>query len=75
MSTAELLGHPWLPLALFAASALYAAVGHGGASAYLAVLGLAGMDLVAMKPVVLALNTAVSGLAFAAYVLPHCELD
>lgn len=67
MPTVELLGHPWLPLALFAASALYAAVGHGGASAYLAVLGLAGMDLAEIKPVALVLNIGVSALAFATY--------
>lgn len=67
MPTVELFDHPWLPLALFAASALYAAVGHGGASAYLAVLGFAGMTLEEMKPVVLVFNTAVSGLAFATY--------
>jgi uncharacterized membrane protein YfcA len=67
MPVVELLSHPWLLLALFAASALYAAVGHGGASAYLAVLGLAGMDLLEIKPVVLILNIGVSALAFATY--------
>lgn len=59
---------PFLPYALgiafFAASALYASVGHGGASAYLAVMGLCGMAPVEMKPIALVLNIAVSTVAF-----------
>ena len=60
---------PSLPLivAFFLAAALYASVGHGGASAYLAVMGLAGMAPVAMKPVALTLNIAVSLLALVMY--------
>ena len=46
------------PFALIAA--LYAAVGHGGASGYLAVMALAGVAPVVMKPTALALNLAVS---------------
>lgn len=53
---------------LFLASALYASVGHGGASAYLAVMGLAGMAPAEMKPIALALNIAVSILALFAFV-------
>jgi uncharacterized membrane protein YfcA len=49
-----------LGIAFFAAAALYASVGHGGASAYLAVMGLAGMAPVEMKPIALFLNIAVS---------------
>lgn len=52
-----------LGIAFFAAAALYASVGHGGASAYLAVLGLAGMAPVEMKPIALFLNIAVSTVA------------
>jgi hypothetical protein len=55
-----------LPLLLFAflfASMLYASVGHGGASAYLAVMGFAGMLPVEMKPIALTLNIAVSAMA------------
>lgn len=44
-------------------SALYGSVGHGGASAYLAVMGLIGMAPAEMKPVALTLNIAVSLLA------------
>ena len=49
-----------LGLAFFMAAALYASVGHGGASAYLAVMGLFGITQVEMKPIALALNIAVS---------------
>lgn len=52
-----------LILAFFFASMLYASVGHGGASAYLAVMGLAGMLPVEMKPIALTLNIAVSAMA------------
>ena len=41
----------------------YAAVGHGGASAYLAALALAGIAPAEMRPVALALNVLVSSLA------------
>lgn len=54
---------PLLLVAFLAASALYASVGHGGASAYLAVMGFAGMLPVEMKPVALTLNIAVSAMA------------
>ena len=56
-----------LGLAFFFAAALYASVGHGGASAYLAVMGLIGMAPVEMKPIALVLNIAVSLLAFVAF--------
>jgi uncharacterized protein len=52
-----------LGVAFLAASALYASVGHGGASAYLAVMGLCGLCLADMKPIALVLNIAVSALA------------
>lgn len=55
-------------LGLFFASALYASVGHGGASAYLAVMGLAGLTPIEMKPIALSLNVAVSLLALIAFV-------
>ncbi len=55
-------------LGLFFASALYASVGHGGASAYLAVMGLASMVPAEMKPIALSLNIAVSLLALIAFV-------
>jgi len=47
-------------LAFAIVALLYAAVGHGGASGYLAVMALSGFDPVAMKPTALVLNIAVS---------------
>jgi uncharacterized membrane protein YfcA len=50
-------------LLLFAAAGLYAAVGHGGASAYLLVFALWGMSWTQAKPLALAFNVVVSLLA------------
>ncbi len=49
------------------AAALYGSVGHGGASAYLAVMGLIGVAPTEMKPIALALNIAVSALALVSF--------
>jgi uncharacterized membrane protein YfcA len=57
-----------LGIAFFLASMLYASVGHGGASAYLAVMGLCGMAPAEMKPIALVLNIAVSGVALGHFV-------
>lgn len=46
--------------AIFMAAMLYASVGHGGASAYLAILVLAGFSREAIAPTVLALNILVT---------------
>jgi uncharacterized membrane protein YfcA len=46
--------------AFFMAAMLYASVGHGGASAYLAILVLAGFSREAIAPTVLALNILVT---------------
>jgi uncharacterized membrane protein YfcA len=59
---------PELVIALLAAGMLvaafaYASVGHGGASAYLAALALAGVAPAAMRPMALALNILVSVIA------------
>lgn len=50
----------WLLPALFVVAALYGAVGHGGASGYLAVMALAAFSPVMMRPTALVLNVAVS---------------
>lgn len=56
----------WLLLALIAAAALlYSAVGHGGASGYLAAMALVGLSPAAMKPAALTMNVFVAGLVFA----------
>ena len=51
-----------LPLLLFLAALLYAAVGHAGASGYLAAMALLGVAPEAMKPTALVLNLVVASL-------------
>lgn len=46
---------------------LYSSVGHGGASGYLAFMGLIGFDTLFMKSTALTLNLFVSGIAFLIY--------
>ena len=48
-------------------AALYASVGHGGASGYLAVMGLFGLAPAVMKPTALVLNIVVSAVAAARF--------
>lgn len=50
------------------AAALYTSVGHGGASAYLAIMALCGVSAATMKPTALVLNLIVAGLATVQYV-------
>lgn len=52
-----------LAAACLLAAALYSSVGHGGASAYLAAMGFAGISPLIMKPSALVLNILVSALA------------
>jgi uncharacterized membrane protein YfcA len=52
-----------IALLLFVGAALYASVGHGGASSYLAVMGLFGVAASVMKPTALALNILVATVA------------
>jgi len=54
-------------LALFVVAALYASVGHGGASGYLALMALFGMSAILMKASALTLNLFVSAISFYAY--------
>ncbi len=53
----------WLVLIVGLAAVLYSAVGHGGASAYLAVMALFSVAPEVMRPTALALNLVVSALA------------
>jgi hypothetical protein len=53
----------WLIPALFAGALLYALVGHGGASAYLAIMALAGFAPAEMKPVALTLSVIAARIA------------
>ena len=50
---------------IFIAAVLYASVGHGGASGYLAAMALFGVAPTAMKPLALSMNIMVAGLGFA----------
>ncbi|MBL8538674.1 MAG: sulfite exporter TauE/SafE family protein [Hyphomonadaceae bacterium] len=50
-----------LTAAVFAAAALYAAVGHGGASAYIALMALWGLSPEEIRPAALVLNIVVAG--------------
>lgn len=51
-----------LALTIAAAAALYSSVGHGGASAYIALMALAGLSPEEMRPAALVLNIVVAGL-------------
>ena len=59
-----LAGPGLFAIALLFAAALYSAVGHGGASAYLALMALAGFAPAEMRPLALTLNLFVSSIAF-----------
>lgn len=52
-----------LPVLIFVAAALYASVGHAGASGYLAAMALFGVAPEAMKPAALVLNILVAAIA------------
>lgn len=52
----------WIALLMGAAAALYSTVGHGGASAYLAIMALFAVAPATMRPTALALNLVVAGL-------------
>ena len=53
----------WIALLMGLAAALYSTVGHGGASAYLAIMALFAVAPEAMRPTALALNLVVAGFA------------
>jgi uncharacterized membrane protein YfcA len=52
-----------IAILFFAGAALYASVGHGGASSYLAIMGLFSLAPDVMKPTALALNILVASVA------------
>ena len=54
---------PLLALGMLVAAFAYASVGHGGASAYIAAMALAGIAPAEMRPIALALNVLVSAIA------------
>jgi len=57
--TSELI--PFLAVAIFVVALMYASVGHGGASGYLAVMALFSLEPAALKPTALLLNIVVAG--------------
>jgi uncharacterized membrane protein YfcA len=57
-----------LALAIAAAAALYSSVGHGGASAYIALMAFAGLAPEEIRPAALVLNILVAGLGAWRYV-------
>jgi uncharacterized protein len=63
----ELLQSPVLLLLLFVVAFLYASVGHGGASGYLALMSLFAFPVSYMKPTALVLNILVSLVSFGFY--------
>jgi len=60
--------HWLLALCMMIGAALYSSVGHGGASAYLALMALFGVPPATMKPTALMLNLIVAGLGSVRYV-------
>lgn len=58
---------PFFYLALLAIAFLYSSVGHGGASGYLALMALFGIEVALMKPSALILNLFVSSIAFISF--------
>jgi uncharacterized membrane protein YfcA len=61
-----------ISLMIFAAATFYSCVGHAGASAYLAVMALAGVDAQIMKPTALALNVLVALIASVRFYRAGC---
>lgn len=57
---------------IFAAATLYSCVGHAGASAYLAVMALAGVAVQTMKPTALTLNVLVALIASVRFYRAGC---
>ena len=57
----------WIALLMALAAALYSSVGHGGASAYLAIMALFAVAPETMRPTALALNLVVAGLGAVRY--------
>ncbi|MGG9972586.1 sulfite exporter TauE/SafE family protein [Ferruginibacter sp. SUN002] len=53
-----------IPVLLLIVAFLYASVGHGGASGYIAVLSLFSIPMAVYKPVVLVLNIIIASIAF-----------
>jgi len=67
MLAGELIQSPLLLILLVIVAFLYASVGHGGASGYLALMSLFAFPVTFMKPTALVLNILVSAISFYFY--------
>lgn len=67
MLVADIIQSPLLLLLLPIIAFLYASVGHGGASGYIAIMSLFAFPISVMKPTALVLNILVSGISFYFY--------
>jgi uncharacterized membrane protein YfcA len=67
MFVSDLIQSPLLLVLLAVVAFLYASVGHGGASGYLALMSLFAFPVTFMKPTALVLNILVSGISFYFY--------
>lgn len=67
MLATDIFNTPLLLLLLPLVAFLYASVGHGGASGYLALMSLFALPITFMKPTALILNILVSGISFYFY--------
>ncbi len=67
MEALDILQSPLLLLLLPIVAFLYASVGHGGASGYLALMSLFAFPVAFIKPTALVLNIVVSGISFYFY--------
>ncbi len=67
MLSGELTQSPLLLILLLLVAFLYASVGHGGASGYLALMSLFAFPVTFMKPMALVLNILVSAISFYFY--------
>ncbi len=67
MLVVELIQSPLLLILLLVVAFLYASVGHGGASGYLALMSLFAFPVTFMKPAALVLNILVSAISFYFY--------
>jgi uncharacterized protein len=67
MLLSDILNNPLLLILLAIVAFLYASVGHGGASGYLALMSLFAFPITYMKPTALVLNILVSGISFYFY--------
>jgi hypothetical protein len=60
----------FIALSLLLVGFLYASVGHGGASGYIAVLSIFAIPVATYKPLILVLNIIIASIAFCSHPSP-----